>query len=288
MCDFLKRGVSQAVKTLAFHARNASSNLVRLTKIYKKADVKMTPIANMNVYNDGMRKSMLDKIWFLDKIDDSITDLYDYGCADGSLLKMAGEICPSMNLNGYDISQDMINIAKKNVPEASYLSTVPLVGLENSILNASSVFHEIHAYSANIEQDYKNIFESGATYIAIRDMFYSRCSCHATDAAMLASVLQHEEASKILDFETYNGSLTENKNFIHYLLTYRYLENWEREVRENYFPHSIEEFLRKIPSHYSIVHFEHYTLPFLKDRVYSDFGITLSDPTHAKILLKAN
>lgn len=27
----------------------------------------MTPIANMNVYNDGMRKSMLDKIWFLDR-----------------------------------------------------------------------------------------------------------------------------------------------------------------------------------------------------------------------------
>ena len=48
----------------------------------------MTPIANMNVYNDGMRKSMLDKIWFLDKIDGSIDTIYDYGCADGSLLKI--------------------------------------------------------------------------------------------------------------------------------------------------------------------------------------------------------
>lgn len=42
----------------------------------------MTPIANMNVYNDGMRKSMLDKIWFLDKIDGGIDTIYDYGCAD--------------------------------------------------------------------------------------------------------------------------------------------------------------------------------------------------------------
>ena len=42
----------------------------------------MTPIANMNAYNDGMRKSMLDKIWFLDKIDGDIDTVYDYGCAD--------------------------------------------------------------------------------------------------------------------------------------------------------------------------------------------------------------
>lgn len=248
----------------------------------------MTPIRNMDVYNNGMRKSMLDKIWFLDKIDDSITTLYDYGCADGSLLKMAGEICPFMKLSGYDISQDMIDIAKTNVPNAEYLSATPLSRLENTVLNASSVFHEIHAYSSDIQQDYDNIFESGATYIAIRDMFYSKRSCHATDTVMLASVLQHESATKISEFETYNGSLTENKNFIHYQLTYRYLENWEREVRENYFPHSIEDFLKKIPQDYSVVYFEHYTLPFLKDRVYEDFGITLLDPTHAKILLKKN
>ena len=85
----------------------------------------MTPIANMNVYNDGMRKSMLDKIWFLDKIDGNISTIYDYGCADGSLLKMVGEICPSMKLDGYDISQEMIDIAKRNVPNADLLSTDP-------------------------------------------------------------------------------------------------------------------------------------------------------------------
>ena len=60
------------------------------------------------------------------------------------------------------------------------------------------------------------------------------------------------------------GGLTSNKNFLHYLLTYRYVENWDREVRENYFPHSIEEFLSKIPTKYEVVYFEHYTLPFLR------------------------
>lgn len=248
----------------------------------------MTPISNMNVYNNGMRKSLIDKIWFLDKIDDTISTLYDYGCADGSLLKMAGEICPFMTLYGYDISQEMISMAKQQVPEAQYLSTTPLYGLKNTVLNASSVFHEIHAYSTDIQKDYNNIFESGATYIAIRDMFYSNRSCYATDKTMLAKVLQRESASKISEFEFYNGSLTENKNFIHYLLKYRYLENWDREVKENYFPHSIEDFLQKIPSKYRVIYFEHYTLQFLKDKVNSDFGIALADPTHAKILLKVD
>ena len=104
----------------------------------------MTPIANMNVYNDGMRKSMLDKIWFLDKIDGDIDTVYDYGCADGSLLKMVGEICPSMKLTGYDISQEMIDIAKQNVPNADYLSTYPKSNLHNTVLNASSEIGRAH------------------------------------------------------------------------------------------------------------------------------------------------
>lgn len=184
----------------------------------------MTPIANMNVYNDGMRKSMLDKIWFLDKIDGGIDTIYDYGCADGSLLKIVGEICPSMKLIGYDISQEMIDIAKQNVPNADYLSTNPKSGLHNTILNASSVFHEIHAYSSDIEWDYGNIFNSGATYIAIRDMFYSKRSCHPTNSIQLAKVLQHENPNKVSEFEAYNGLLVNNKDFLHYLLTYRYVE----------------------------------------------------------------
>lgn len=246
----------------------------------------MTPIANVNVYNNGMRKSMMDKIWFLDKLDDSINAIYDYGCADGSLLKIVGEVCPSMKLDGYDISEQMIEIAKCNCPNAGILSTEPRLNLHNTVLNASSVFHEIHAYSSNIERDYQNIFNSGATYIAIRDMFYSKRSCHPTDPISLAKVFQCGNLDRILEFEYYNGELTSNKNFLHYLLTYRYIENWDREVKENYFPHSIEEFLGKIPKHYKIVYFEHYTLPFLRDQVWKDFGITLSDPTHGKILLK--
>lgn len=57
-------------------------------------------------------------------------------------------------------------------------------------------------------------------------------------------------------------------------------------MRENYFPHTIEEFLNKIPDYYEIVYFEHYTLPFIREQVRKDFGVQLTDPTHGKILLR--
>ena len=66
----------------------------------------------------------------------------------------------------------------------------------------------------------------------------------------------------------------------------RYKINWTREVAENYFPHSFEEFLNKIPNTYKVIFASTYTLPFLKDRIYEDFGFQLEDTTHGKILLE--
>lgn len=245
----------------------------------------MNEISNINVYNDGMRKSLLDKIWFLSKIGLKICGIYDYGCADGSLLGMIHNLFPDLYLEGYDFNPEMIELAKTKIPNVIFEST-PRTDLSGFCVNASSVFHEIHAYSSNPAEDYDNIFGHNAEYIAIRDMFYSETACHTTKPELLASIYQHEPLDKIKEFETFQGPISDNKNFLQYLLTYKYVENWEREVRENYFPHSLEQFLRKIPADYRIVYIEHYTLPYLRERVLEDFGFTLVDATHAKILLK--
>ena len=250
----------------------------------------MTHIKNMDVYNAGMRKSMLDKIWWIDKIDDSITSIVDYGCADGALLSMVHEINPNLMLFGYDFNDDMIALAKNNVPYGyfsnDYYQTITLSMLESSVLNASSVFHEIENYSENIKEEYKRIFNTGYKYVAIRDMFVSEKSFGASDQLTVAKVRQQFPHEKIQEFETYIGSLENNENLLQFFLTYRYNENWDREVREDYFPHTIEEFLSKIPTCYEVVHFEHYTLPFVRDQVWKDFGVQLTEPTHGKILLK--
>ena len=250
----------------------------------------MTPIKNIDVYNAGMRKSMLDKIWWLDKIDDNVDTVLDYGCTDGALLSMVHEMNHDMGLIGYDFNKDMIELAKGNLPIGyffdNYAAANTFAPESRTILIASSVFHEIENYSRNVTSEYERIFNNGYKYIAIRDMFVSEKSCGIADQLTVAKVRQQYDLSKIREFEEHIGSLDFNENLLQFFLTYRYNENWDREVRENYFPHTIEEFLSKIPDHYEVVHFEHYILPFVRTQVWKDFGVQLTDPTHGKILLK--
>lgn len=73
-------------------------------------------IANLKVYNDNMRKSLLDKAYFLSFVDSDT--FIDFGCADGSLLKHIHEMFPDKKLIGYDISPEMLQIEE-------FLSKVP-------------------------------------------------------------------------------------------------------------------------------------------------------------------
>ena len=58
-------------------------------------------IADRQLYTENMRKSLMDKAFFIDKID--AKHFVDFGCADGSLLKFLKTIFPnSANYVGYD------------------------------------------------------------------------------------------------------------------------------------------------------------------------------------------
>lgn len=250
----------------------------------------MTPINNIQVYNNGMRKSMLDKLWWIDKIDESVDAVVDYGCADGTLLSMVHEINSDLMLYGYDFNDDMLDLAADNVKcgyfSDNYDTIVSDAKNNTSVLVASSVFHEIENYSPDIEAEYDRIFNCKYKYIAIRDMFVSEMSHGISDSLTVAKVRQKFDYDKLQEFEMNIGSINYAENLLQFFLTYRYNENWDREVRENYFPYTIEQFLYRIPNHYEVVYFEHYTLPFLKEQVFKDFGVQLRDPTHGKILLR--
>lgn len=248
------------------------------------------PINNLGVYNAGMEKSMLDKIWWFDKIGGDVRSVTDYGCANGALLSMVHRMDSTLRLYGYDFNEDMITLASENVPEATFSNSfhgiVNDVDTSSSVLITSSVFHEIHNYSCDVDLEYANIFQSGFKYIAIRDMFISAKSSYQSDEISVAKIRQRFNHKLMSDFESYCGHINRNENLLQFLLTYRYKENWDREVRENYFPHTIEEFLNRIPKCYEVVYFEHYVLPFVRECVARDFGIDVPGNTHAKILLR--
>jgi len=250
----------------------------------------MEAIKDIDIYNSGMRKSLLDKSFFIDKIEANI--FVDYGCADGSLMQFIHSLFPEYKYIGYDISQEMINIARsksnKDLKFTTDWNQVLLLihnEIKPKVLILSSIIHEIYSYG-NIEEFWSRVFNSNFDYIIIRDMMVSRECERLTEINDLIRVLNYADKNKLYEFENYWGSIKYNKNLIHYLLKYRYLENWSREVKENYLPIIVENLLSRISNNYEVVFHEHYILPFLKQQVRKDFKVDLKDNTHIKMILK--
>ena len=92
------------------------------------------------------------------------------------------------------------------------------------------------------------------------------------------------------EFEERWGSITSSmKNFVDFLLKYRWQINWVRELNENYFPFYVENILSIFGSaNYNINYMERFRVPFLDDCFKKDFGVELEDYTHAKIIFERN
>ena len=104
-------------------------------------------IKNYDEYTLGMQKSLDDKLFFMNMVDD-IDTVLDYGCADGSLLKEIGKRIKGCNLIGYDIDDTMISKAKENVPDCVFDES--FCNCKNyvqgkTLLNLSSVIHEVYS-----------------------------------------------------------------------------------------------------------------------------------------------
>ena len=253
----------------------------------------MNEIKNYITYTGEMTKSCEDKLFFLDYITDANT-VIDFGCANGMLLKIIREKFPTLNLIGIDCDSKMLNTARENVKKCDFINdtTIPLISEEitkKAVLNMSSVIHEIYAYSSvdDVERFWNDVFDSGYKYISIRDLMLASNSYRPAQPKNIKSVKEKANQRQLKEFEKQFGNISSQHNLIHFLMKYRYVENWSREVEENYFPIMIEEFLSKIPTNrYRIIYFKHYPLPFNQRKIYEDFGIVLNDNTHIKILLE--
>jgi len=255
----------------------------------------MSDIKDLEVYNSGMKKSLLDKIYFMDKVDAKV--FIDYGCADGTLIKFLRDLFPEFTYFGYDISEEMISQAKINNPEiANHFTSdwnfisdrLPAIRGEGQVaIILSSIIHEVYSYgtSSDVNTFWDRVY-GGWDYILIRDMMPGKSIDRRTDINDVSKIYKKADRKHLFDFEQVWGSIENNKNLIHYFLKYRYTENWDREVRENYLPMSREEMLANLPDGYEITFHEHFILPFLKTKVQEDFGIELKDSTHIKIILK--
>lgn len=254
-------------------------------------------INNYNTYIYGMRKTLEDKLFWYDLVQDYDT-VVDFGCADGSLLKALEERNDKTGLKkrlvGIDNNEVMLDKARENVSEGYFYSSFKdFIPKDYTLLNLSSVIHEVYSYCSQEEIDkfWYNVFNKHYRYIAIRDMMISKSIYDKRERPSYWIPLEYQN-----QFEDYcikrkiEGGPTCAQRIplytLEFYLKYRYVENWERESRENYFPIYLEELLEKIPVGYEIMYLDHYILPYAKTKTKEDMGVDIVDNTHCKILLK--
>lgn len=262
-------------------------------------------------YNANMKKSLLDKVFFMDKTDATI--FVDFGCADGELIKFMNALFPEYTYIGYDISEDMICSAYANIGSShnEVIGNEPTYVLPDNIhfftdwkelksflwdnhkndkkaIVLNSVIHEVYSYSTLLDIDtfWENVFSGLFDYVIIRDMLPSMSINKKSNINDIVNIRKYANKAHLSDYENHWGSINENKNLIHFLLKYRWVENWEREVKENYFPLYVENFMEHVDSDYTIDYYEEFILPYTKRQIIKDFRIELKDNTHIKCILR--
>lgn len=259
----------------------------------------MNAILNYNFYNKEMKKGLMDKLFFMSnkEIQDKLRVIIDYGCADGSLIEEMSLLYPNINFIGFDLDEDMIKLAMhKQINNAQFINNFKEVVTVKkskgmSAILCSSVIHEVYSYGTNkdINEFWHNLNNGDHDYIFIRDMCFSKedANLKKLDLTMLSKILEKADRNQLTDFQNVWGKFKNNADMIHFLYKYRYLDNWKREVEENYFPIFFEDYFTLIDmSKFEIVYKEHFLLAYQKEIIFKDFGINLYNNTHVKLILK--
>ena len=247
-------------------------------------------IAHYDSYVKGMKKSLEDKLFFEKWLGD-VEHLVDFGCADGELLKALRYEHPNLKLSGIDMNEIMLK--KANVPNCSLItSDMPkdpkLKSNVTSALNLSSVLHEVYSYGSAdyINRFWRTVNEEKYDYVYIRDMMYEDLLPKKGLAEWHSKLIRYGDVKQMSEFQRHNGYFLGNKkNMVHFLLKYRYLQNWEREVRENYFSYSLNDVMEGLED-YDCIHYERYALPFLRGVIKKDFDIDFNEMTHVKMVFR--
>ena len=255
------------------------------------------PISDLQSYIDGMSLSMQDKLFFVDML--NFDAIVDFGCADGTFLESIMKSNPNVKIIGYDLDETMLSQARTRLGDRVLLTSDwdevirEISHNKSPLLNLSSVIHEVYSYSSGsvIKKFWdEQVFGGDFKWITIRDMIPSleigkeEINMFKDD---VKKVRNKTDKFYLKSFENRWGDINDNyRTFIHYLLKYRYTDNWDREVNEDYLPVSLETVKSKIPSNYKIVYEQDFLLDFLKQQVKKDFNVHLTHSTHTKMIIQ--
>lgn len=259
-------------------------------------NISVTPIANLAEYDNRMTRSVEDKLWFLDHFQVGGPDVWcDYGCADGFLMQQIRKIGHKPTI-GYDIDPNQIQACRDRGISSFVTSNLSeffgemkrLQPLKTGVI-LSSVYHEMSHLQRSVLFD--DFAYNDVEYVAIRDMatnadlmddtthlrnkVIDRLSCHSPHAML-----------RLEEFENRKGEISFGPFLVHYLLKYRYVQNWARELDEDYLINTQTLLTNAREAGYSPIRIDYYQLPWIVGNVKGFFDIDLPFTTHVKIMLK--
>lgn len=255
------------------------------------------PFTDFGSYLSGMSKGASDKLFFLNHIKPDV--IVDFGSANGYVLNQIQQYNPNIMLIGYDISPDMLTISKTSYPEIKFTNdwsdvVSNIQNYKNPCLLLSSVIHEVYSYSSEdgVKQFWNNIFNAGFEYIVIRDTIPSeKLEKILNFKKDVERVKQIVDPELVQDYESKWGSIEKDyKNFVRFVLMYRYKENWSRERLEDYLSLTYEAILNKIlpeyGKNYRIIYDKRFKFKPIQSSFSKDFGIPLRHDIHLKMILR--
>lgn len=249
----------------------------------------MNPIVNYETYLTRMDKSIQDKLFFLEFLDNEVDTIVDYGCANGAL-GIALERVSIREYYGYDIDKKMLDKAMNNgISEYNLFydfdKLLEEIDPSKTALVLSSVIHEVYSYSGEygINEFWNRVFNSGFKQIIIRDMgLKNNQIAYGKVPPREANIL----TNRIYQDTRSYMPMVYFKDYYQLLLKYWYIENWDRESKENYFPITVSEVLEKIKlTDYACDYKEEFIVPFVANKVQEELDIFMPYSTHYKLVL---
>lgn len=262
-------------------------------------------IANNEVYLVNMSKSFGDKAWFLKYIPEEIKTIVDFGGGEGDFCDFLEAKAKTLGRTFNYIIIDNNERFLKNALKRGFNGFSSFDSLRDdhswnpseTLLNMSSVIHEVYSYADEfntVEEFWYSIKSCGFKALTIRDMSLGRGSYDKVPRDAVFYVYDNIfKSPKYIDrlesFESIWGAICSDegdrrrlldvKRLIHFLIKYRYVENWEREVKENYLPITqdrLQDWIEKKLG-YKLVHKESSKLPFYHKCWTKDFKLNLPD-----------
>ena len=249
-------------------------------------------------YCHSMSKSLNDKLFFLKEIDINSYDvIVDFGCADGALLEALCDKSILSNENtkliGIEKSSTLTELCRARLGDkvliASSVYDVEdwLKKSKNTLAIFSSVLHECFSQE-QFDVDGFDYLESMANTIAIRDMRAPMIKgpIDGTTRARLIKTLSVED---VMRFEGQYGRIDNITNLYRFFLMYKWTDNWEHELKEDYFSIPWSRIKESMANYgYHVIYEKDYILPYLKKEIAAKFQHNLRQPTHKQIIFDRN